>query len=107
MIVRTELEPSRRTAHLAGRFDAHEAPGFRSVVHPLVTAENPVILMNLSQVAFLDSTALAELVRLQKQARSLGGEVVLVDPADAVRVILEITAIAEVFTIRSSGDGPS
>ncbi len=107
MIIRTELEPSRRTVHLAGRFDAHEAPGFRTVVHPLVTAEHPVLSMDLSHVAFLDSTALAELVRLQKHARSLDGEVILVDPADAVRVILEITAIAEVFTIRSSVDGPS
>ena len=107
MIVRTEIEPTRRTVHLAGRFDAHEAPGFRSAVHPLVTAEHPVVLMDLSQVAFLDSTALAELVRLQKQARGFGGEVVLVDPADAVRVILEITDLAELFTIRSSSDGPS
>lgn len=107
MIVRTEIEPTQRTVHLAGRFDAHEAPGFRAVVHPLVTAEHPVVLVDLSQVAFLDSTALAELVRLQKQARAVGGEVVLVDPADAVRVILEITDLAELFTIRSSADGPS
>ncbi|MCT2086521.1 STAS domain-containing protein [Microbacterium enclense] len=107
MIVRTEIEPSRRSVHLAGRFDAHEAPGFRAAVQPLVTAEHPVIEMDLSQVAFLDSTALAELVRLQKQARALGGEVVLVDLADAVRVILEITDLAELFTIRSAADGPS
>ena len=107
MIVRTEIDPARRTVYLAGRFDAHEAPGFRTAVHPLVTAEHPVILMDLSQVAFLDSTALAELERLQKQARGFGGEVVLVDPADAVRVILEITDLAELFTIRSTADGPS
>lgn len=104
MIVRTQIEPSRRVVHLAGRFDAHEAPTFRAAVQPLITVEHPVISVDLSQVAFLDSTALAELVRLQKHARASGGEVVLVDPADAVRVILEITALAELFTIRSAGD---
>lgn len=107
MILRTDIEPARRTVHLAGRFDAHEAPEFRSVVQPLVTEDHPVLFIDLSQVAFLDSTALAELVRLQKTAQGCGGEVVLVDPADAVRVILEITDLVEVFTIQTPQSGSS
>ncbi|GLZ36705.1 STAS domain-containing protein [Actinokineospora sp. NBRC 105648] len=99
MIIRTELEPSRRIVHLVGRFDAHEAKAFRGVVHPLVTAEANVLHVDLAQVAFVDSTALSELVRLQKAARAVDGEVVLVDLSDPVRVILEITELAPLFTI--------
>ncbi|TXK17258.1 STAS domain-containing protein [Homoserinibacter sp. GY 40078] len=106
MIIRTEIEPTRRLVHLVGRFDAHECPGFRSAVTPLVTAEANVIHIDLSQVAFVDSTALAELVRLQKAARALDGEVILADPSDPVRVILEITALAEMFTIIDTTGAP-
>ena len=99
MIIRTEIEHSRCAVQLVGRFDAHEAPGFRSAVHPLLTSETNRVHLDLSQVAFVDSTALAELVRLQKAAQALGGEVVIDHLSDPVRVILEITDLAEVFTI--------
>ncbi|OLF07068.1 STAS domain-containing protein [Actinophytocola xanthii] len=102
MIIRTELEPSRRVVHLVGRFDAHEAPVFRDVVHPLLTAEFTVLHIDLAQVAFVDSTALSELVRLQKAARAVNGEVILVDVSDPVRVILEITELAPLFTIEQT-----
>lgn len=99
MIIRTELDPTHRLVRLVGRFDAHEAPAFRQAVHPLITAQTPVLAVDLAQVAFVDSTALSELVRLQKAAAAAGGEVVLVEPSDPVRVILEITELAPLFTI--------
>lgn len=102
MIIRTELEPERRVVRLVGRFDAHEAPTFRETVHPLVTEHSPVLHVDLAQVAFVDSTALSELVRLQKAAQKAGGEVVLLDLSDPVRVILEITELAPLFTIEPS-----
>ena len=54
---------------LSGRFDAHEAEGFRAAVDPALGAETPVVDIDLSDVEFLDSTALAELVRLMKRCR--------------------------------------
>ncbi|WP_420123610.1 STAS domain-containing protein [Nakamurella sp.] len=104
MIIRTDLEPRRRVVQLIGRFDAHEAPAFRTTVHPLVTAQTPVLHVDLAQVAFVDSTALSELVRLQKAARAVGGEIVLVDLSDPVRVILEITDLAPLFTTEPGAD---
>jgi anti-sigma B factor antagonist len=102
MIIRTEIEPSQTVVHLVGRFDAHEAEGFRRTVTPLLSAETTVLRLDLSQVAFVDSTALAELVRLQKAAKALAGEIILVEVSDPVSVILEITDIAELFTIENS-----
>jgi anti-sigma B factor antagonist len=102
MIIRTEIGPGISVIHLVGRFDAHEAQGFRRAADPLLSAQNNVLRIDLSQVAFVDSTALAELVRLQKIASSLSGEVILTKPSDPVRVILEITALAAVFTVENA-----
>lgn len=102
MIIRTEIGPDLSIIHLVGRFDAHEAEGFRRAVDPLLTAERNVLRIELSQVAFVDSTALAELVRLQKTAKTLSGEVILTQLSDPVRVILEITALAGIFTVENA-----
>ncbi len=99
MIIRTEVQSSQTVVSLVGRFDAHETEGFRRTVTPLLSAESAVLRVDLSQVAFVDSTALAELVRLQKAAKALGGEIILAQLSDPVRVILEITDIAGLFTI--------
>jgi len=99
VIISTDIEPTRRVVRLVGRFDAHEAPTFRTAVHPLVTADANVLHVDLSQVAFVDSTALSELIRLQKAAKAVDGQVILVDVSDPVRVILEITELAPLFTI--------
>jgi anti-sigma B factor antagonist len=107
MIIRTEINHAHTVVHLVGRFDAHETEGFRRTVTPLLSAESAVLLLDLSQVAFVDSTALAELVRLQKAAKALGGETILSQLSDPVRVILEITDLADLFTIEGpSADNP-
>ena len=102
MIIRTETMHTEGVVHLVGRFDAHECEGFRRTVTALLSPETNVLRLDLSQVAFVDSTALAELVRLNKAAQALGGEVILAELSDPVRVILEITELAGVFTIGNS-----
>lgn len=99
MIIRTELEATRGVVQLIGRFDAHEAAAFRRAVQPLLTSGRSVIRLDLSQVAFVDSTALAELVRLHKAAHAIGATVVLGELSDPVRVILEITDLAGIFAV--------
>ncbi len=99
MIIRTERDNSHRMVHLVGRFDAHETAGFRSAVSALLDGSGDALRLDLSQVAFVDSSALAELARLHKAAQAAGDHVILVAPSDPVRVILEITDLADVFTI--------
>ncbi len=95
----TTSEGRRSLVQLIGRFDAHETPGFRSQVEPLLAPDGGRLTIDLSTVAFLDSTALAELLRLHKMAKEQGGELTLVAPSEPVRVILELTALQQVFSI--------
>ncbi|GGM08974.1 STAS domain-containing protein [Nakamurella endophytica] len=98
MRIRIDTSGSRASVAVAGRFDAHEVAEFRTVVEPLVAAADELRL-DLSNVVFIDSTALAELVRLDKATRAAGGTLVLTDLSDPVRVIMEITALLPVFTV--------
>ncbi len=89
----------RPLVQLIGRFDAHETAAFRATVEPLLATDGGRLAIDLSNVVFLDSTALAELMHLQKLAHEKGGAVALVDPSDPVRVILELTGFERVFQL--------
>jgi anti-sigma B factor antagonist len=99
MRIRTESTGDRHHVALAGRFDAHETANFRVVVEPLVCQAGAAVRLDLTEVVFIDSSALAELVRADKQAKAAGSELMLARLSTAVRVILELTALDLVFLV--------
>ncbi len=84
---------------LSGRFDAHEADGFRAAIDPALKSPEPHVDIDLSDVEFIDSTALAELVRAMKRCREQSGDLRLLTPSNPVQVILELTRLDAAFTI--------
>lgn len=97
MQVDTVTGAGHTTVELRGRFDAHEVAHFQSAVAASLAASGVVLRLDLGEVTFLDSSALAELLRARSQARAGGGDLVLTATSDAVRVILELTRLETVF----------
>ena len=85
---------------LVGRFDAHETEALRVLVDEVLSTGASSIVFSLSEVNFIDSTGLAELVRTMKGCRERGGEVILDGVSNAVRIILELTKLDAAFTLR-------
>ena len=63
------------------------------------------LLLDMTQVTFLDSAALGELIAWQKRARQAGGEIAIVMPLGRVRTVLEMVHMDKVF--RMFDDEPS
>ncbi len=90
----------------AGRFDAYSVSDISNQLSSLLDEGIVDIWVDLSETDFIDSTALADLVRFMKRARAAGGELTLWKPSDAVRVILELTSLDLAFSISSNGAIP-
>lgn len=84
---------------LTGRFDAFETPEFRSTIDELFEGGATTIRVDMSAISFVDSSALAELVRVHKHCRELGGDLIIVSPSDPVTVIFELTRLDSAFRI--------
>ncbi len=95
-----QLENHANNLQLSGRFDAHEADAFRTSFESIVSAHGGDVHLDLAAVDFIDSTALAEIVRAMKRCREGGHELVIVGVSDPVRVILELTRLDQALTIR-------
>ncbi len=86
------------TITCTGRLDALEAAPMRETVASHLDAGANRLVVDLSDVEFVDSAGLAALVRGMKDARSVGGDLRLVSPKnpDAMRVF-ELTKFDSVF----------
>ncbi len=97
MQVQAHYETQLVIAAVEGRFDAHGIEHFTSQVVEQVDADSSNVILDLSEVEFMDSSALAGIVKTLKRTMQHGGSLILVNPSSAARIILELTRLDEVF----------
>ena len=83
---------------LTGELDAFVAPALRARLDEAIDAAGPgLVIVDLSQVTFLDSTALGTLVGALRRMRERGGELRVVLPPPPALRIFELTGLDAVF----------
>jgi anti-sigma B factor antagonist len=76
-----------------GEVDVFSAPGLDAELDAQIAAGNARLVVDLSEVVFLDSTGLGVLVKALKHAREADGWLHLVVTSDRIRKIFEITGL--------------
>lgn len=87
-----------------GDADLHAAPMLSSRLDGAIDGGAPGIVVDLSDVPFLDSTALGVLVAGMKRLRATRRQLRLVAPRAEVRRLLELTLLDRVLAIDASRD---
>jgi anti-sigma B factor antagonist len=95
----TVTEQSGATVVYAkGELDVASAPQLKAELAGLIAAGSRVLVVDLSEVGFVDSSGLGVLIGAHNEVSRVGGEIrVVVQPQ--VKRILELTSLDEVFTI--------
>ena len=84
---------------LMGELDMSTAPQLREELLRLASDGATMVTVDLSDLAFVDSTGLSVLITGLKRLRQQGGEMALRSPSPGTRRVLEITGLTEVFPI--------
>jgi anti-anti-sigma factor len=102
----SELVPAARSegetlvAELRGEIDLHNSTDLRTAVLDLVVKANPKrLILNLSQVPYMDSSGIAVLVELLSRVRRAGGKVFLTNLQPRVQSILQIARLDTIFIV--------
>jgi anti-sigma B factor antagonist len=94
----TTVEPS-------GAVSAANVNEFENQLNNAVSSENnQILLVDMTQVDFLDSAGLMALVKGFRLAQSLGRRFILCSLAPSVKMIFELTQLDRVFEIFDSKD---
>ncbi|NWJ95803.1 MAG: STAS domain-containing protein [Chloroflexi bacterium] len=84
---------------LSGRFDAYEVGPVVEWINQNMEAFTTRLVINLSGVKFVDSTALATLVQGMKRCRQQQGDLHLCCLQQPVRIIFELTRLDRAIDI--------
>jgi anti-anti-sigma factor len=78
---------------LAGEFDLASLPRFEDEIAAVEAALPPLIVIDLTDLTFMDSSGLRALVTADERARKSGRRVAIVPGPPAVRRVFEITQL--------------
>ncbi len=82
-----------------GDIDINSSPEMREAFEDIAIAKTMKVVVNLSNVSYVDSSGLATLVEMLKKTRSYGGKLRLASLAPKVKSLFEITKLEKLFDI--------
>jgi anti-sigma B factor antagonist len=85
--------------HLKGEIDLHTCAPFRDTLRELIDQQRYNIVIDLSEVPYLDSAALGVLVDAVRRVREFNGAIYLVAPTPFVRRAFDITRLIKIFRL--------
>jgi anti-sigma B factor antagonist len=85
--------------NLSGEIDLNARPNVVAQLEPLIEKKSPAIVVDLSNVSYVDSSGLAIFLDALQRVRSYGGKIALAGLRANVRVVFEIAKLDQVFQI--------
>ena len=100
----TVAELGGRPMHVVsvgGEFDLHSAPELQERLATVSAAGSRRVIVDLTDLRFIDSASLGVLVQAAKRLRATGGELVLVCDDRRILRVLEVTGVLPMFRIET------
>jgi anti-sigma B factor antagonist len=98
-------DAGRTTLVLAGELDMASAEALREALTAEDLQPEPLIVLDLQQLEFIDSTGLRTILAALERCRELGREFAITPGSQQVQRLLQITGVAEHLpTVAPAGD---
>ena len=96
----TRLVNDAAVATLRGEIDLHNSPALRTRLLKFLDVKQPhKLVLNLAQVPYMDSSAIAVLVEALQKMRKTGGKIYLTNLQPRVKGLLEIARLDSIFVV--------
>jgi anti-sigma B factor antagonist len=98
------MEANIKVIQPAGVLDGTQTHQFRGELNEVVNTGASLILVDLQDVTFMDSSGLAALVTAFKTVRSAGGKLCVCSVNQQIKMLFELTSMDRVFEIFADRD---
>jgi len=84
---------------LSGRLTANDVSAIRREINNFIKNGTANLLLDITELEFIDSSGLGLLVGSRREARKHNGDLILLGPKPEVRALLELTRLDQIFSI--------
>lgn len=98
------MSPVIKVVEPSGILDSPKANQFRQEISSIVDNGADIVLVDLKNVTFMDSSGLGALVLALKTVRAAGGKLFICSINEQVKMLFELTSMDRVFEIYANRD---
>jgi anti-sigma B factor antagonist len=103
LIKNVRVQETNLLATVHGEIDLHNSPDLRGQLLRMLDHAKPKrLILNLGEVPYMDSSAIAVLVETLQKIRKNGGSVSLTNLQPRVKGLLEIARLETIFTVAAT-----
>ncbi len=84
---------------LKGEIDLYQSPKVRSLLEEYLAKRPQVLIINLSQVTYMDSSGLATLIEAVQKIKECNGRLILVAIPHKIKNVFEVARLTDFFEI--------
>jgi anti-anti-sigma factor len=95
----TSSQSRSNVVPLKGEIDLHVSPTVTAVLNEHIDKKPERLVVDLSEVSYIDSAGLAALIQAMQKVEGYGGKFMLSGLQETVRSIFEISRLDQVFQI--------
>ncbi len=95
-------QPGVLVLHARGEIDVATSPELHELLVAVIERAPQLVIVDLTEVSFIDSTGLGVLVGAVRDVRAGGGDMRLVVTQPQIIKLLELTGLDEVFSVVSN-----
>jgi len=83
--------------HLSGEIDLQSSPDLHEMLQVRLAQKLPVLILEFTEVAYMDSSGMATLVDYVKQARAFHGKLAVTGLGETLNALFELTRLDEII----------
>ncbi len=92
------------TLKITGEIDLHASPKLRAELQACLAAKTPTLLVDFSNVDYIDSSGLATFIEYLRDSSAFSGKIALYGLKEKVRTIFDLVRLNELFTLSESAE---
>lgn len=105
MQVRETIHDGLHVVQVSGEVDMARSPELREVLAAHADAKRPALLVDFTEVKYIDSSGLATLVEYVQRSAEFGGRFAVGGLRENVQTIFEMVRLHEVFPVHTTVAG--
>lgn len=94
--------PEMRIVKVSGEIDLQHSPKLRQLLQGKLAQRPEVLMLDFTEVKYIDSSGLATLVEYYKNSRPYSGRLVVAGLTNRVRSIFDLVRLGEIFALYST-----
>ncbi|PKM54235.1 MAG: anti-sigma factor antagonist [Firmicutes bacterium HGW-Firmicutes-3] len=84
---------------IVGEIDIYSIEKFRETIEEKIKTQAPEIILDCSELSYMDSTGMGVLIELRNKTKEMGQKIIMINPRPNIKKLMALTGVDKIIEI--------